>query len=166
MFQNLDFIQMFFMNLIVMGVWHATTFILSVKLPPSFFNPDSFQYRPRKWERGGRWYKDVLKINIWKDRAPQFVAKDGGFSKQHLQDLSSEYLDRFIAETCRAEWMHTLNMLNIIALVLLNLSFAGVAISVPVFLGNAPFAIIQRYNRHRLLVLRKRKTRVTARKSV
>ncbi|WOC32706.1 MULTISPECIES: glycosyl-4,4'-diaponeurosporenoate acyltransferase CrtO family protein [Caproicibacterium] len=162
MIQDMNYLSMLFINLLIVGAWHGTTFLLSVKLSNSYFQPDSALYRPWKWEKGGRWYRDVLHINEWKDRVPQFVGS-GGFSKKHITDVSLDYLDNFISETCRAEWMHTWNLGSIFLTLIINQSVVGVTFTVLIFMGNAPFAMIQRYNRFRLEIVRKRLQRDASR---
>ena len=59
-------------------------------------------------------------------------------------------------ETCRGEWMHLRGALCAVITLLINPLFVGLVFSILIFLGNVPFAIIQRYNRFRLLVIRKK----------
>lgn len=162
MIQDMNYLSMLLVNLLIVGAWHGTTFWLSVRMSSSYFQPDSALYRPWKWEKGGRWYRDHLHINDWKDRVPQFVSNDG-FSKKHIDNISLEYLNRFISETCRGEWMHTCNLGSIFLTLLVNQSMVGVTFSVLIFVGNAPCTLIQRYNRFRLEVLRKKLQRDGAR---
>ncbi len=155
MLKGFSALQILFLNILVIGVWHVSVFIACVKLPPSYFNCNKGRFRPREWERGGRWYRDKLKINVWKDKVPQHVAKDG-FSKSHITDVSIEYLDEFIMETCRGEWNHTTDAFCIIFVLIMNPLSWGLFCSFLILLGNLPFAAIQRYNRFRLLTVRKK----------
>ena len=93
MLKGFSALQILFLNILVIGVWHVSVFIACIKLPPSYFDCNKSRFRPREWERGGRWYRDKLKINVWKDKVPQHVGKDG-FSKSHITDVSIEYLDQ------------------------------------------------------------------------
>lgn len=108
MLKNLSFINMLFWNLVLIGLWHLVVFLACIKFPDSFFDPAKNRFAPKEWEHGGRWYRDKLKIQEWKDSLPQYTGHDG-FSKAHLTDLSLDYLDSFIRETCRGEWMHLKN---------------------------------------------------------
>ena len=148
-------LQILFLNILVIGVWHVSVFIACIKLPPSYFDCNKSRFRPREWERGGRWYRDKLKINVWKDKVPQHVGKDG-FSKSHITDVSIEYLDQFIMETCRGEWNHTTDTFCIVFVLIMNPLAWGLFCSFLILLGNLPFAAIQRYNRFRLLTVRKK----------
>ena len=149
-----SFLNAMIINILLAAVWHFATFIICVSVNTSFFDPEKKMYHPKKWERDGKFYSDVLKINRWKDLLPQHIGKDG-FSKDHLDDVSVEYLDEFIMETCRGEWNHTMNCMLSIILVIINNLIIGLVLSLLLFLGNLPFAIIQRYNRFRLQKLRK-----------
>ena len=73
---------------------------------PLFSTATKAGFVPEIGKKAARWYRDKLKINTWKDKVPQHVGKDG-FSKSHITDVSIEYLDEFIMETCRGEWNHT-----------------------------------------------------------
>ena len=96
-----------------------------------------------------------MRIHKWKDRLPQHIAKDG-FSKSHLTNVSIEYLDEFIMETCRGEWLHLTDCLLVVVLLLINSFPIGLLFAFLDCIGNLPFAIIQRYNRFRMLQLRKK----------
>lgn len=158
MLKNLSFLNMLVWNLVLIGLWHLVVFLACTKLSKSRFDPEKGRYAAKPWEHGGRWYRDNLKIQLWKDRLPQHIGKDG-FSKQHLTDLSVDYLDQFILETCRGEWMHMKNCVCAIVVLLINPLLVGLIASSFVLLGNLPFAVVQRYNRFRLQVLRKRRLR-------
>jgi glycosyl-4,4'-diaponeurosporenoate acyltransferase len=158
MLKNLSFLNMLVWNLVLIGLWHLVVFLACTKSPNSRFDPEKGRYAAKPWEHGGRWYRDNLKIQLWKDRLPQHIGKDG-FSKQHLTDLSVDYLDEFILETCRGEWMHLKNCICAILVLLINPLLVGVIASFFILLGNLPFAVVQRYNRFRLQVLRKRRLR-------
>lgn len=119
------------------------------------------RYQPFFWEENGKWYQRKLKIKSWKDRLPQKVP-EGGFSKEHLDGVSVEYLNQFILETCRGEWIHFSNAL----LGILFLLFAPPLFKIPcallIFLGHLPYVAIQRYNRFRLVRYRDRLVRQSA----
>lgn len=156
MLKNSSFLDMLMWNIILAGVWHVVTFLSCQKLPDSIFDASKNRYTAKQWERGGRWYRDNLKIQCWKDRVPQYIGK-GGFSKRHFTDDSIEYLDQFIMETCRGEWMHFKNCLCVIVTIIIDPLLVGMLFSLLILIGNLPFAIIQRYNRFRLQTLRKRR---------
>ena len=142
------------LNILLGALWHYATFFICIFRDTASFSPDKKMYRMRKWENGGRFYSDVLKINQWKDLLPQHIGKDG-FSKDHLDDITIEYIDRFIMETCRGEWNHRMNCWFFVIIMLMNSFFMGLILTFFLFLGNLPFVFIQRYNRFRLQKLRK-----------
>ena len=145
----------FLINFIFGVIWHYAILFICISLDDSVFYPDRRMYRCHKWEHGGKFYSDVLKINRWKDTLPQHIGKDG-FSKEHIEDVSIEYIDRFILETCRGEWNHKMNCVFAAVLFGINgVTVVSVVLSVMTVAGNMPFAAIQRYNRFRLQKLRK-----------
>lgn len=148
-------IDMMTLSIVIITIWHVTVFIACVKLPTSFFDPNKSRYLPKSWEHGGKWYRDHLKIQLWKDRVPQHIGKDG-FSKTHLTDVSIDYLDEFIMETCRGEWMHLNNCICAAIILVIDFPMPGLLLGFLVLLANLPFACIQRYNRFRLQILRKK----------
>ncbi len=158
MLKNSSFLDMLVWNLLIVAVWHLIFFLACQKLPDSTFDAAKGCYSPHPWERNGRWYRDNLKIQLWKDRLPQHIGKTG-FSKRHLSNDSLDYIDRFILETCRGEWIHKKNCLCSLIMLLIDPLLVGVMFSVFVLIGNLPFAAVQRYNRFRLLVLRKKRIR-------
>ncbi len=143
------------LNILLGTAWHTVTFLLCVYKNPAAFSPRRKIYHPRSWEREGRLYAEMLRINRWKDYLPRHNGKNG-FSKEHLEGVSLEYIDRFIIETCRGEWNHSMNCLLAPVLLILNRPELGFCLAIPILIGNFPFVIIQRYNRFRLQRLRKR----------
>lgn len=138
-------------------IWHCSTMYICRRMSPDNFDYRLRHFAARKWERNGKWYNDRLKINKWKDLLPQFVSK-GGFSKERIDsnNISIEYLDTFIMETCRGEWDHGMNCVCVIPVIIINPTFWGILASFLILIGNLPFYAIQRYNRFRLLTLRKK----------
>lgn len=158
MLKNSSFLDMLFWNLLIVGLWHVVSFLSCQKFPDVKFDASKGRYAARPWEHGGRWYRDNLKIQIWKDKLPQHIGK-GGFSKRHFRGDSIGYLDQFILETCRGEWMHMKNCICAVVTLIINPLLVGVLISSFILIGNLPFALVQRYNRFRLQILRKRRVR-------
>lgn len=141
-------------NVMVITVWHCVVFFACIKLPCQTFDPAKGRYLALRWERGGKWYRDRLRIHKWKDSVPQYIGKDG-FSKRNLTQVSVGYLDEFIMETCRGEWMHMKNSVCAVVILFVNTAFVGSVFALLVLAGNLPFVCIQRYNRFRLQALRK-----------
>ncbi len=114
----------------------------------------------RPVERGGRLY-ERLRIRRWKDRLPEAGALfAGGVSKRRL----AGDLERFAAETRRAEYGHWLAMAFAPVFALWNPLMGLVLMATYSVVVNAPFIAIQRYNRQRAQrVLTRRSQRSTAR---
>lgn len=102
-----------------------------------------------------RWYRRIG-LPKWKDRLPQF---NSDFDKRHLRkNLSVEYLEEFVFNTCRAEVIHAdialLGYLSLLFCLLCDDPAANLplfaAIATVIGLCNLPFSMIQRYNRNRL----------------
>lgn len=121
-----------------------------------FFQPDNFILRSRKWESA--FYRRVLKVPKWKHLLPDgATAYKGGFRKRELASSDTDYLNRFIIETGRAEIMHWLEILPFwifglwspFYVVWLMLGYALVV--------NIPCILTQRFNRPRLVGISKGK---------
>ena len=118
-----------------------------------------FDYRRASFrvsEREMACYKK-LRIARWKDLLPQY---NRDFDKRHLRlPCDSPYLAEFIFNTCRAETIHILIGIAGFASLLFCLLEERpldylpwyILIALLVLLANLPFALIQRYNRQRLL---------------
>lgn len=155
MLKNASFLKLFFGNVLIAGGWYWVCFLLCQRLPESVLNPARNRYAARAWEKDGRWYREKLRIQSWKDRIPQYNGP--GFSKRNITDDSISYLDRFIRETCRGEWMHMSGLWCMAVEIFINPALVGAFMSLVVLLANLPFAIVQRYNRFRLLSLREKR---------
>lgn len=146
-------------NLLLLVLWHYLMFLACVKVKVTMFDPENRFYQARPWEKNGRWYSKNLKINFWKDHLPQHTGKDG-FTKEHMEsNITLEYLDRFIMETCRGEWDHWMCCLYFVVSLIINPFLIGMLLGLLTVVFNLPFIAIQRYNRFRLQTLRKRMLR-------
>ena len=149
--QNLYFVVL--INFVLMGAWHLIVLLLCRVLPISFFDYKRLLYKPRAWERGGKFYIKKLKIKKWKDHLPQYVGADG-FSKRSLKSFKTvdqKYIKRFITETCRAEWNHFVCSLYFVLSFLINRWPYSLIFSLIPIIANLPFLVVQRYNRIRLM---------------
>jgi hypothetical protein len=155
MYHNIFIIAIAY-NLFWFSLHFGITFLYS-RLPKNL-RLRLFNYKKRLFivsEKEMRIYKKIH-LHKWKDILPQFN-KD--FNKRNLPNkISKEYLESFINVTCKAEAIHY----TIIPLGYLSVFFAllgnqqiWLIIFMPTFIGicNVPFALIQRYNRFRLVRL-------------
>ena len=122
--------------------------------------------RLRRFEDGGRWYERRLRIGAWKDRLPEAGAFfEGGMSKRTLPARSAGGVERFAAETRRAELAHWWSFWCLPLCLLWN-DPLGVAVMVAYgVVVNLPLIAIQRSNRgraNRILERRARRAGVLA----
>jgi glycosyl-4,4'-diaponeurosporenoate acyltransferase len=138
--------------LVDIGAWavfHSVSGYAVHRAPHRWFEHDTRLTRPRRWERGGRTYQR-LGIRRWKDHLPEAGGLfRGGVSKRRIP-AGEGGLQRFAAETRRAEWGHALCAACSVLFVLWNpLWIAAVMVGYGVAV-NAPFIAVQRYNRLRV----------------
>jgi len=105
----------------------------------------------RSWEHGGSFWQRHLRVRRWKGRLPEagaFFA--GGTSKAHVGSRDTAVLRTFRGETVRAERVHWLIMASTpIHFVWCRPTLAAFMVVFGVGF-NAPFIVVQRYNRGRL----------------
>lgn len=115
----------------------------------SQFNPNSFRYRERKFERN--LYK-TLRVRKWKKFAPTYDER--AFS------VKDNTFDELARATCRAEATHWLCAAASLATICLTVWFGSLVVFlITAVLGalvDILFIIIQRYNRPRLVRLAER----------
>lgn len=155
MLRNISIQNLWILNIIFMLVWHILCFVACVYINTKYFDWNRKMYQMKKWEKNGKWYVSHLAIKKWKDLLPQHVGKDG-FSKEHFTGKSIKYIDDFILETCRGEWDHSMCCIYGIIALAINPLWLGLIFLFATLIINLPFIAIQRYNRIRLQILRKR----------
>lgn len=114
------------------------------------FRERGFLFRIRPWERSGTVYR-VLGVRQWKEMLPDGAGIfQDGFRKRHMREHDEFYLKRFILETCRAESVHWVILLETPLFFLWN-PLPAALLMIPFSLAiNLPCIIVQRYNRPRL----------------
>ena len=150
---NKNLFEIIALNIVFILVWDFIIFCACRILNESHFDYKKYMYEIKYWEDNGAWYNKRLDIKAWKDILPQYVSKKG-FSKKNLNNMSLDYINRFILETCRAEWAHRNCMWVAVLLLFLNKFVTGFIFSLLVLLINFPYICIQRYNRIRLIKVR------------
>lgn len=147
-------------DVIAWGAFHAGTGYAAHRLGAARLSREGLVLRPRPFEIGGGWYRRHLHIHRWKDRLPEAGALfAGGVSKRQLPSYDAAGLELFVRETRRAELTHWWAMACAPLFVLWNPPLAAgllVAYGVGV---NAPFIVIQRYNRFRTQAILERRYR-------
>jgi glycosyl-4,4'-diaponeurosporenoate acyltransferase len=138
------------LDIAVWGGWSALVGFVAHKRPVAAFADDTWLYRLRDFERAGAFYERIA-IRRWKDRLPEAGGLfTGGFSKRSVRTLDRTVLERFVAETRRAEWTHWMIMSITPVFVLWNWWWVDVLMVVYALCANLPCLVVQRYNRARL----------------
>ncbi len=155
MMTNKNLFEIIVLNIVFILAWDFIIFCACKMLNESHFNYKKYIYEIKYWEDNGDFYSKRLNIKTWKDNLPQYISKNG-FSKKNLSGMSLEYINRFILETCRAEWAHRNCMWVAIFLIFVNKFLTGAIFFLFVLLINLPYVCIQRYNRIRLIKVREK----------
>lgn len=146
------------LNVAGWAIVHAGTGYAAHRLRTVAVAQDTWLTRLRPWEREGRVYERVG-VRRWKDRLPEAGALfRGGVSKRCLPGRGETALAAFGAETRRAEYAHWMCAAGSPLFLLWN---APAVAAVMVLYGaavNAPFIVIQRFNRGRVLRVSCRRT--------
>jgi glycosyl-4,4'-diaponeurosporenoate acyltransferase len=145
-------------DIVAWAMFHGLTGYAVHRLPLARLQRDTWLLHERRFERAGRLY-ERLGIRAWKDRLPEAGALfAGGMSKRHIRGRDVVSLERFAAETRRAEYGHWAAMACGPLFVLWNPPIVA-AVMVAYGIGvNLPFIAIQRYNRQRIGRLLARRT--------
>lgn len=146
--------------------WFSINFVVPwlvrFLVPKKFFSEDRWLFKERKFESS--FYRKI-KVSKWKDKLPD-AGKLIHFQRDSLpEDMDEAYINRFITECCIAELGHlSVGILGFTSLFLVylipgNTQFEHLEVffvlSVLDLLIQLLFVIIQRYNRPRLIKLRK-----------
>lgn len=127
------------------------------QLAPHRFNPAGWLFRPRRWERGGRFYETIFLIKVWKPWLPDGAALfRKGFRKKRIQARGADYLNRFLIETCRSEGVHWVVFGFSLVFFFWNSWGVGLVMVAYGLVANLPCILVQRYNRLRLAAVLKR----------
>lgn len=134
--------------------FHIGSGFVTHHMPKRFFDHDTSLFRTRGFEDEGRFYRRYLFIHRWKDLLPEAGAVfAGGFAKRSFLVAGRgdrQYIQRFIAETRRAELTHWLPIVLSVTFFLWNPPAIAVWMPVYAVLTNLPFILVQRANRPRL----------------
>lgn len=145
-------------------VWEFLISLLVVITPSIIFNfierffPEKWYgenvklFKERKFENS---FFKIIHIKKWKDNVPQFLKiKNINKAKDENSEIDAIYVNNFITETRRGEFMHLIDIIfGMIAALFLPKAYFF-KYSLPIILiwtyFNALSIIIQRYNRPRL----------------
>lgn len=120
------------------------------------FNTEIFPFRVCKIEKSGKLY-EKLSIKKWQNKLPDMSRIFMRIMpEKRLTECTYVKLTVMINETCIAELTHiVLAFSGFLCIVICSGTFSVIC-SVMYFIGNIPFIMIQRYNRPRLVRLRKK----------
>ncbi len=136
---------------------------LGTRMPRRWFGPGQWLYLPRRWERGGRFYRRGLRMNEWKRHLPDGAALfRGGFRKKRLTSAEPAYLEAFVRETCRGEAVHWAVFACSPLFFLWNPWWAGLLMVGYGAAANLPCIVTQRFNRFRMVEILARRKMVHA----
>lgn len=136
-------------NVAFWAVVHSATGYAVHRMPLDRLGHDGWLLRPHRVEAGGRLYR-VLGVRRWKDRLPEAGALfPGGISKRHVPPPAEGGLERFVAETRRAERGHWLALVPGPLAALWNPPAGAAAMVAYGVVVNLPFIAVQRFNRQR-----------------
>ena len=129
-----------------------------------WFSCDKFPFRPFSWEKQGKLYRR-LRVKKWKDRVPDASKRHKDmYEKKVSTRPDKENLRRLIQETCVAEIVHYQLILLSLPVLRIWPGWGGIICFGLCVVGNLVFAIIQRYNRPRLVRALERLQRMDSRK--
>lgn len=150
---ELDYISMLILIFILCPAIQITGALIGRKIPYNRLNYNNWLYRIRKWEKAGKVYRKVF-VHKWKGLLPDGAKYfKGDFTKKHLLSIDPEYIEKFIKESCRAEFVHWLGMLPFVTFFLLVPPLVAGLLVLYSIIVNIPCIIAQRYNRPRLIAL-------------
>ena len=139
--------------LCVFGIDALVALFVRYALPKKLFDPRKRRYRSFSWEK--RFYV-AIGIRKWKDKIPETGGLLVKFPKTKVLDFrDSEYIFRFMEETCYAEIMHVWSIPLGFAVLLLAPADMMLTVALPVAIINAILqllpVLVQRFLRPQLM---------------
>ena len=133
-------------------VIHLSIGFGSSRIPIAWFNVRQRLYRTYRWEKGGAVYQRIFRIHTWKNWMPNGGALyPNTFSIRRLNSYNIDYLERWLQESCRAEFCHWMMIFPGFLFFFWNNVLMGCWMVFYAVFNNLFPIIIQRYNRPRML---------------
>ena len=152
--------------LVDVAAWTGLSLVVGYvasRLPAGMLAADTRLTTIRPAEAGGRRWERLM-VRRWKDLLPEAGGLFGGRSKKRLAGPSE--VDAHVIETRRAEYVHwTLAACGPLFL-LWNPPAMGAVMMAFGVVFNAPFVVVQRFNRARLLRVVERRQQLQRRRPV
>lgn len=141
--------------LLCIAIWlifHMVSVYICLKIPDKYFNPNGFIYKTRKWENKGEIYQKIFRVRKWKKYLPDGGAiLKSGYKKRNLTSYTSQSMEKFAVETCRAEMTHILAIFPFWIFGFIAPPSIILYMLIYTLVMNLPCIITQRYNRPRIL---------------
>lgn len=134
-------------NILGWPLIHLAAGFVALRLPAHMFAQDNWVTAPRRWERDGNFYRNLLAVRRWKSLLPDGAYWLGGMAKKKLLTRDSSYLEQFLLETRRAEWAHWCMLSFLPFFFLWNPPWACLVMTGYAVTANLPCIVAQRYNR-------------------
>ncbi len=121
-------------------------------LPKKIFDYNNFFFKSRRWEKSGQFYEKVFKVKKWKEFLPDGSACfKNEYKKKHMSNFSEENIQKFLYESCKAEWVHLLAIPPFLIFTIFCEFYFVLCMAAYALIVNLPCVLVQRYNRPRLI---------------
>ena len=134
-------------NLLGWPLIHLGIASVALRIPDGYFARDSWITTPRRWEAGGRVYRDWLAVRSWKAMLPDGAPWLGGAAKTRLHGRDRYSLAQYALETRRAEVAHWAMLCCAPIFFCWNPPWACLLMTAYALAANLPCIVAQRYNR-------------------
>ena len=134
------------------GLWSALVGYIATHIEQNFLKKERLGVRADSWS----FYSRFFKIKKWKDKVPEAGAMfPGGKSKDRIIGTGEVALREVAREAQRAEFVHWAILLLTPIFFFFNPIWLFGFMVLYGFMANLPFIAIQRYNRSRVMRLKK-----------
>ena len=148
---HLDPVQTLVVDVLAWVILHPAIGFICSRIPARWFNPDSWLYLTYGWENGGEIYQKLFHVRSWKGKIPPGGALyPGTFLIQRLPTFDVAYLERWLRESCRAEFTHWMMVWPVVFFFLWNGWVGDLLMVLYALANNAIPIVMQRFNRPRL----------------
>lgn len=139
---------------VLWGGFQSLAAFICFLIPDIYYKPGSWVFRSHKWEKEGKIYVKILKVNKWKKYLPDGgAAFKKGYKKRNFTNYTRQGMEKYLVESCRGEMSHWLAIIPFWVFGFI----APIWIIIPMFLYalaiNIPCIVAQRYNRPRFIAL-------------
>jgi len=139
------------MDVVAWICFHISIGYWSSRLPLNFFDPQKSLFLTQKWEQSGEIYQKLFHVRDWKKFIPNGSALyPNTFKLKNLPSLNLEYLERWLRESCRAEFCHWVMILPGFLFFLWNNVEVGWWMVAYAVANNLVPIVMQRFNRPRV----------------